>query len=229
MTYIYDNRLDANGYCGVGNLPKAPGLPLPAFPLSILGYSVVGAYCMFGYTAVHEVRIRLIVFFPNATLLLSSYIMTQQCAKQTVHLSVGPQHGRHNELCYLSNLTWKTCRVYNYDVCSLLLQGCSHDRGTTSNAESNECGTGALLEDSICNGSASTAYGWRSPAGTFHTVMAYPCQPGQCDNYQGTGDCFEIPYFSGDYDYKNGETLGGEQNNCRKEIMKNKRKIAAYR
>jgi len=131
-------------------------------------------------------------------------------------------------LCYLSNLKRKTSRFCNYDVCSLLLQGCSHDRGT-SNAESNECGTGALLEDSICNGSASTAYGWRSPTGTFRTVMAYFCQPGQCDNYQGTGDCFRIPYFSGDYDYRNGETLGGEQNNCRKEIMKNKRKIAAYR
>lgn len=122
-------------------------------------------------------------------------------------------------------MRWGLCIYY---VCSFFKQGCSHDRGT-SNAESYECGTGALLEDSICNGSADTAYGWRSPAGTFRTVMAYFCQPGQCDNYQGTGRCARIPYFSGDYSYRNGETLGGEKNNCRKKIMKNKRKIAAYR
>jgi len=69
VTYIYDNRLDSDRNCGVGNLHKAPGLPLPAFPLSCLGYSVVGAYCMFGYTAVHEVRIRRIGFFSNPIVL----------------------------------------------------------------------------------------------------------------------------------------------------------------
>jgi len=118
VTYIYDNRLDSDRNCGVGNLPKAPGLPLPAFPLSCLGYSVVGAYCMFGYTAVHEVRIRRIVFFPNPTLLISLYFTTQQCVKLTVHLSVGPQHGMRTELCYL--LIWSGRRlVFVTMMCAL--------------------------------------------------------------------------------------------------------------
>ncbi|CAB9496436.1 expressed unknown protein [Seminavis robusta] len=93
--------------------------------------------------------------------------------------------------------------------------GCAHDRGT---------------QDDCDPAHKNKFYGFRSPSGTFRTVMAYPCTSGECDNYQGDGDCFAIPYWSGDASWsKTGESLGGAGNSCRDEIRKNKKAISRYR
>jgi len=89
--------------------------------------------------------------------------------------------------------------------------------------------SGGILNGLVCDCNVDSAYGYRSPLGTFRTVMACRCEKGQCDNYQGSGSCFPVPFFSGDASYQNGESLGGPENNNRAEIRKNKRAISRYR
>jgi Metallo-peptidase family M12 len=92
--------------------------------------------------------------------------------------------------------------------------GCYHDRGT---------------EDQ-CGDKINTNYGYRSPSGTFRTIMAYPCTSGECDAYNNSDQfCARIPYFSGPATFQNGESLGGEENNCRARIKNHKRFIARNR
>ncbi|CAB9506726.1 expressed unknown protein [Seminavis robusta] len=91
--------------------------------------------------------------------------------------------------------------------------GCFHDRGTVG----------------ACDDNKNTDYGYRSPTGTFRTIMAYSCTRGECDDYQLGRFCSRIPYFSGPASYQNGEVLGGEENNCRKRIRLDKRTISRFR
>ncbi|CAB9499990.1 Metalloprotease, specifically cleaves on the N-terminal side of aspartyl, glutamyl and cysteic acid residues (By similarity) [Seminavis robusta] len=88
---------------------------------------------------------------------------------------------------------------------------CLHDRGTA-----NACST--------CD---TSNYGYRSPNGNFRSIMAYRCRTGECDNNPG-GSCPRIGFYSGNFQY-NGESVGGDTNNCAGEITNMMFHIHNYR
>ncbi|CAB9508933.1 expressed unknown protein [Seminavis robusta] len=107
--------------------------------------------------------------------------------------------------------------------------GCTHDRGTVTDQIKDAIGDNPF---NACEDKTHTNYGYRSPTGTFHTVMSYRCREGQCDNWSSNtanGFCAEIPYFSGKDTWRNGESMGGEENNCRDRIKRDKHFIARNR
>jgi hypothetical protein len=87
--------------------------------------------------------------------------------------------------------------------------GLLHDRGTQ-----NSC------NDSNYN------YGYRDPAGSFRTALAYSCRTGQCDNIQANG-CTRINRYSNpNFQYNNkalgtsGEDNARKVNDVRKQVAK---------
>ncbi|CAB9510260.1 unknown protein [Seminavis robusta] len=147
VTFIFDNRVAEDNFCGRAYVPYPRNLPLRPSR----GFSTYAAGCMFAiYVPAHE---------------------------------------------------------YGHNM------GCSHDRGT----------------DDACDDNKNTYYGFRSPTGTFRTIMAYSCVQGECDDYQLNRFCSVVPYFSGSASYQNGEVLGGEENNCRERIRLDKRAISRFR
>jgi hypothetical protein len=89
--------------------------------------------------------------------------------------------------------------------------GMLHDRGTHN----------ACLVSNFYN------YGYRNPAGSFHTVLAYGCRTDQCDNNQANG-CTRINRYSNPNFLYNGKALGSAgENNA--QIVNNVRvEVAGY-
>ena len=91
------------------------------------------------------------------------------------------------------------------------LQGCHHDRG--------QVGT--------CSSSAYN-FGYRDPQAGFRSMLAYNCNPGQCDNSPG-GGCTRVQRISNPNFEYNGLPIGNALSDNARVINEVKAEIAAYR
>ena len=91
-------------------------------------------------------------------------------------------------------------------------QGLNHDRGTAN----------------VCS-STNTVYnyGYRDPAGSFRSILAYNCLSGQCDNNAG-GGCTRVQRFSNTANTYNGKAIGTPEANNAQKINDVKDIVAGY-
>lgn len=100
--------------------------------------------------------------------------------------------------------------------------GCSHDRGTVDR----------------CHDNSKTSYGYQDPQGRFRDIMSYPIPTRHCETMDGRvrnrqerhQACPIIPYFSNNRKEGrfNGASLGGDDNDCARQIERVQDTIANF-
>jgi hypothetical protein len=95
-----------------------------------------------------------------------------------------------------------------------LLQGCNHDRGTSS----------------ACT-NTNYNYGYRDPQARFRSILAYSCKAGQCDENAG-GGCTRVQRFSNNYPvtnvYNGLGPIGNAQNDNARKTNDVAQTVASY-